>query len=206
MRWSAAWLYGVLMGSALVVGGVVWYERERLPEPFSSEPLWPRLAAYQLVDGEGHKLSLGALHGRVVLLAFIYTRCPSVCPRLSGVLRQLLTEFAPSDPVAALSISLAPEQDTGAALTAYAQAYEVPGHTWWYARPESQPHAFLIAREVFGLTAAKLPGSEEILHNDAFFLVSCNGQVYGPYTSRDFEKAKKDLQKLIGLCERSSSG
>ncbi len=206
MRWSATWLYGALMGAALIAGGFIWYERERFPAPLSAEPLWPRFKAYQFVDAREQPLSLDSLHTRVVLLAFIYTRCASVCPRLSGVIREILSEVDPSKPVAALSISLDPKQDTGEALAAYARAYEVPGHIWCYARPESQPHAFLLAREVFGLTAAKLPGTDEILHNDAFFLVSCGGQVYGPYSSYDFEKARKDLQKLIRLCERSSSG
>lgn len=206
MRWSAAWLYGALIGAALVVGGFIWYEREHLLEPYASEPLWPRLAAYQLVNAEGRPLPLDSLRSRVVVLAFIYTRCASVCPRLSGAVREILEAVSPSEPVAALSISLDPERDTGAVLKAYAQAYEVPGHAWWYVRPESQPHSFLMAREVFGLTAAQPPGSDEILHNDAFFLVSCDGHVYGPYTSRNLEKAKKDFQKLIGLCERSSSG
>lgn len=206
MRWSAAWLYGALVGAALVAGGFIWYERERFPEPFSSEPLWLRLSAYQLVDAQGQPLSVDSLRNRVVVLAFIYTRCPSVCPRLSGVMRDMLSEVDSSKPVAALSISLDPERDTGSVLTAYARAYEVPGQVWYYARPKSQPHAFLLAREVFSLTAAKLPGTDEILHNDAFFLVSCGGQVYGPYSSYDFEKARKHLQKLIRLCERSSSG
>lgn len=206
MRWSAAWLYGALVGAALIAGGFIWYEREHLPEPFSPEPLWPRLAAYQLVDTRGQPISLDSLRNRVVLLAFIYTRCASVCPRLSGAMREILSGVDLSRPVAALSISLDPERDTGAVLATYARAYEVPGHIWYYARPESQPYAFLLAREVFGLTAAKLPGTNEILHNDAFFLVSCRGQVYGPYSSYDFEKARKHLQKLIRLCERSSSG
>ncbi len=206
MRWSVAWLYGALGGAALVAGGFIWYERVRFPEPFSSEPLWPRFSAYRLLDARGQSLPVDSLRNRVVLLAFVYTRCATVCPRLSGVMREMLSEVDPSKPVAALSISLDPERDTGSALTAYARAYDVPGRVWYYARPESQPHAFLLAREVFGLTAAKLPGTSEILHNDAFFIVSCEGQVYGPYTSYDFKKARKHLQKLIRLCERSSSG
>jgi len=206
MRWSAAWLYGALVGAALVAGGFIWYEREWLSEPFSPEPLWPRLAAYRLLGGRGQPLSVDSLRNRVVLLAFIYTRCASVCPRLSGVMRDLLSEVGPSPRVTALSISLDPERDTGTVLTDYARAYQVPGQAWYYARPESQPHAFLLAREVFELTAAKLPGTDEILHNDAFFLVGCRGQIYGPYSSYDFKKARKQLQKLICLCESASSG
>jgi protein SCO1/2 len=206
MRRSAAWLYGVLAGAALLVGGFSWYEREHLPEPASPQPLWPRLAAYPLTDEEGRPFALENLRRSVVILAFIYTRCPSVCPRLSSVMQELLSGVEVGAPVAALSISLDPERDTGAVLTTYAAAYAVAGRTWRYVRPQSQPYAFLMAREVFGVTATTLPGQAEILHNDAFFLIGCEGQVYGPYASTDLEKARKHLQKLISLCERSSSG
>ena len=36
--------------------------------------------------------------------------------------------------------------------------------------------------------------------------ISCAGEVYGPYTSTDFDKAQKHLQKLIRLCKGSSAG
>jgi Uncharacterized protein SCO1/SenC/PrrC, involved in biogenesis of respiratory and photosynthetic systems, COG1999 len=121
-------------------------------------------------------------------------------------MQELLSGVEVGAPVAALSISLDPERDTGAVLTTYASAYAVAGRTWRYVRPQSQPYAFLMAREVFGITATTLPGQAEILHNDAFFLIGCEGQVYGPYASTDLEKARKHLQKLISLCERSSSG
>jgi len=206
MRGSAAWLYGALGGAALIVGGIAWYERMQLPRPVSSEPLWPRLSAYLLLDAQGKAFSLSPLQNRVVVLAFIYTRCSSVCPRLSATMRDLLAGVDRDAPAAALSISLDPARDTGAILTTYASAYAVPGRLWYYVRPESQSHAFLLAREVFALTAAKLPGQEEILHNDAFFLISCTGEVYGPYASTDFDKAQKHLQKLIRLCEESSAG
>ncbi len=205
MRGSAVWLYGVLVGAALLVGGLTWYEREHLPEPASSEPLWPRLATYPLTDEKGRPFALESLRRRAVILAFIYTRCGSVCPRLSATIRELLSGVEPGAPVAALSILLDPERDTGAVLTTYASAYAVAERTWHYVRPQSQPHAFLLAREVFGVTAVTLPGQDEILHNDAFFLIGCGGQVYGPYTSADLEKTRKHLQKLISLCERSSS-
>jgi protein SCO1/2 len=205
MRWSVVWIYGALGIAGLMVGAVVLYEHWHVPAPASSEPLWPRLQAYKLYDEEGALANLTPLQGRVVLLAFIYTRCPTVCPRLSASMRTLLEGLPQGVRVTALSISLDPDRDTGATLAAYAQTYQVSGHAWHYWRPESQAHAFLLARDVFGITAATLPGNGEILHNDAFFLVDCSGRLRGLYTSTALELAQHHLQKLIQLCETSSS-
>lgn len=196
----SGWL---LVGGLGLVGGLVllgWqYWAHQLPSP-SSESLWPRLATYALYEaGSGQAVRPQALEGQVVLLAFVYTRCASVCPRLSSALRALLAQTRPEDPVTAVSISLDPERDVGPQLQAYQQAYGVPGRRWYYWRTETQAHAFLLARDLFGVMAASLP-DQEIMHTDAFFLVDCQGRLFGPYNSQSVDIAKSHLQKLIRLC------
>src|SRR5262249_38568400 len=39
--------------------------------------------AFALQDADGHVTSLADLHGKVVILYFIYASCPDVCPLLS---------------------------------------------------------------------------------------------------------------------------
>ena len=68
--------------------------------------------------------------GRPVILDFIYTSCPSVCPLTSQVLSQVQKMLAASsDPVHLVSISIDPEYDTPERLTAYANKYHA-GTQW----------------------------------------------------------------------------
>ncbi len=201
----SGWLLVGGLGAVALLTTWAWRQwLHRLP-PSSPEPLWPKFATYALYEaGSARPVYPQALQGRVVLLTFVYTRCPSVCPRLSGAVRELLTQTKPEDPVVAVSITLDPERDTGLQLAAYQQAYGIPGRLWYYWRTQTQAHAFLLARDLFGVRAATLP-DEEILHTDAFFLVDCQGHLRGPYNSQSVDIAKIHLNQLIRLCGNKPS-
>ncbi|MCX7606467.1 MAG: SCO family protein [Bacteroidia bacterium] len=195
---SLGFLWGGIGIAGAVAGGWWWYEREVVPPPQRPDSIWPVVAAYHLRDGQGVPVSLTAVEGKVVLLTFVYTRCASVCPRLQGRIREVLAALPPSSGVVALSLSLDPERDTAGFLSAYAQSYAVPGHTWFYWRPSDQRWALQLARSVFNLTAVPLEG-EEILHSDAIFLIDCEGRVRGVYSSED-SRILTHTKKLLRVC------
>ncbi len=194
----ALFLWAGIGLAAAVAAGWWWYDREAVPAPITAASVWPQLATYPLSQGEG-PAPISALQGKVVLLNFIYTRCPSVCPRLQSRVQATLQAIPPSPNLLAVSISLDPEHDTPEYLSTYAQSYAVPGHTWLFWRPASQKWAIQLAEAVFGLTAAPLEGNE-ILNSDAILLIDCAGRVRGLYSSQD-ERLTKHTQKLLRLCD-----
>lgn len=193
------------MGLAgLVAAAWWWYDRETVPPPVHPEPVLPTLANYPLTDINGQPAPLSALQEKVILLDFIYTRCPSVCPRLQNRLRETLQRIPPTDHLVAVSISLDPEHDTPEYLSTYAKSYEVPAHTWLFWRPATQKWAIQLAESVFGLTAAPMEGME-ILHSDALLLIDCEGRLRGIYASDD-DRILKHTQKLLRICGTKSHG
>jgi protein SCO1/2 len=81
----------------------------------------------KLVDADGAGVPLRselAQQDRPVILNFIFTTCGAVCPVMSATFSQVQAALGPErDAVRMLSISIDPEQDTPAALTAYAGKY-----------------------------------------------------------------------------------
>jgi len=193
---SCLYLWAAWVGSALVAGGWLFYERYTIPP--AGRVIWPAVAAYPLVDLAGQPVRVEALQGKVVLLTFVYTRCASVCPRLSGRLREVLLHTPPEAPLVAVSLSLDPERDTLGQVEAYLASYSVPGRRWLFWRLPTQKWAFVLAETVFGLAAARLD-STNILHTDAIFLIDCEGRLRGSYTSYD-ENLLLHTQKLLRLC------
>lgn len=90
------------------------------------------LAAYtvpdvKLVNADGARVPLRAAltdADKPVILNFIFTTCGAVCPVMSATFSQVQAALGPArDAVRMVSISIDPEQDTPAALKAYAGKY-----------------------------------------------------------------------------------
>jgi protein SCO1 len=75
-------------------------------------------------DGKNVLLSEELNDGRPVVMNFVFTTCTSICPLLSQTLAQLQTALgAERDRVHLVSITIDPEEDTPARLTAFARKY-----------------------------------------------------------------------------------
>jgi protein SCO1 len=73
-----------------------------------------------LHDSNGHAVTLAAQRGRYVLVTFLYTHCPDVCPLIAGNLNAALRTLGPArDRVRVLAVSVDPAGDTAAAVRAY---------------------------------------------------------------------------------------
>ncbi|CAA7620913.1 Electron transport protein SCO1/SenC [Candidatus Terasakiella magnetica] len=91
-----------------------------------------QLPAVTLEDQDGRSFSLDSLQGRVVLIEFIYTRCPTVCSALGDVFARLARALPGT---VLLSISFDIEHDGRAELRRYADSHGADGDEWRVARP-----------------------------------------------------------------------
>ncbi|HST15238.1 MAG TPA: SCO family protein [Gaiellaceae bacterium] len=76
-----------------------------------------------LRDANGTPVTLAAQRGRYVLVTFIYTHCPDVCPLITKNLNAALSVIGPSarKQVRVLAVSVDPVGDTPKAVKAYAR-------------------------------------------------------------------------------------
>ncbi len=96
-------------------------------------PIGGPVPDFALIDQRGSPVTLAGLRGRVVVVTFIYTRCPlpDYCPRMITNLAAVRDRFAArlGQDLTLLTVTFDPQYDTPARLTAYAQSYnaDVPG-------------------------------------------------------------------------------
>lgn len=100
-----------LTAAALVAGGAAAaappaFDGGRIENP-------SRLPGFSLRDQSGREISLDGQRGKLVLLTFLYTHCPDVCPltaqNLSAAVRLLGRK---ADAVRVLAVSVDPRGDT----------------------------------------------------------------------------------------------
>ena len=92
---------------------------------------------YDFINHKNEKVSLSHFNDKVLVMSFIYTRCPvpDFCPQLSlkfkSTLESLSTELPNQNGYHFLSITFDPEHDTPNVLNNYAKLYEASNHNNW---------------------------------------------------------------------------
>jgi protein SCO1/2 len=137
----------------------------------SALPVLSTLPDFTLTDQEGRPFGAEALRGSVWVADFVFTRCPDVCPAITARMKALQDRLpAGDDPIRLVSISVDPEHDTPAVLTAYAARFGArPG---WVFLTGSRSDVSTLLRDGFKVAWADGgPPSSPITHSDRFALV-----------------------------------
>ncbi|HZR97927.1 MAG TPA: SCO family protein [Chloroflexota bacterium] len=83
---------------------------------------------FTLADQDGERLQLSALNGRPVVLTFLFTQCPDVCPLTADKLRKTADLLgAAADQVAFVAVSTDPPRDDAAAAKTFVEQHRLTG-------------------------------------------------------------------------------
>jgi len=125
---SAALLTVTSLGLSTLLWWVSWTRSDSRQEgliELDARPA-PDLA---LLDQDEQPVRLSALRGHVVLLTFLYTSCPDVCPVTARKLAATVERLPPAQQrlLRTLAVTVDPERDTPARLRQYLQANGLRG-------------------------------------------------------------------------------
>jgi len=118
-----------------------------VPEPAEAVRIGEVLPDFELVDHQGAPFRLSENRGRLVVVQFLYTRCPlpEVCPRLAASFGSLQRRFQEAIPerLVLVSITLDPSHDTPEELARYARRIHASYPGWRFLTGAVEPVARL---------------------------------------------------------------
>ena len=129
---------------------------------------------FTLADGlTGQTVTLGSLRGNVVVLSFLYTRCPDVCPLTAALFRSAQKTMGLDAPVRYVAVSVDPDGDTPAQVRSFSDAHDL-GAGWHYLiGPRAQLQAVWAS---YGVGSFADPSGMGVAHNDAIFVIDRKGR------------------------------
>jgi protein SCO1/2 len=169
--------------------------------------LWP-IPAWSLTDQDGRPFGSRELAGRVYVANFIFTRCPTSCPRLTSRMAALSARLRPQGTRARfVSISVDPSWDTPARLREYSARHHADWARWSFV---TGPHETVLRaidqgfRISSGMTPHPVPLGEfdpvALAHSNHFALVDARGNLRGAYSVEDeagIERIALDVEALL---------
>jgi protein SCO1 len=198
---------GVLLVSASLVMG--WERFGPPPKPTrAGQDLGDNgfpLGSFRLIERSGKPVSEADFASDVWVAAFIFTRCPSSCPRITTVMKGLQGPLGDAG-VRLVSLSVDPEHDTPEVLAKYASGFGADPDRWWFLTGKQDEIVDLILNR-FHLPIEKNPGTdadskaEAVKHSPRLALVDRGNTVVGYFDSDDPEA----VRELVGKAKRKAS-
>jgi protein SCO1 len=113
-----------------------------------------KAAPISLKDASGHRYTLAAERGRSVLVTFLYTHCPDVCPLIASSLNTVLRTAGPKSNVEVLAVSVDPKGDTAQAVRAYARRMRLDRRFHYLIGSRAELHRAWVAWHVLSVSKA----------------------------------------------------
>ncbi len=161
------------------------------------------LGSFRLTERSGRTVTDADLTDRVWIAAFIFTRCPASCPRITATMKGLQGSLARAN-VQLVSLSVDPEHDTPEVLTAYARRFEADPDRWWFLTGSKDDiYHLILDRFHVGVAESsdedRKAGAEAVSHSAKLALVKPGNEVVGYYDSDDPEALKALVAKAQRL-------
>ncbi|MFV5694639.1 SCO family protein [Flavobacterium sp. LB3P122] len=130
---------------------------------------------FELVNQDNKKITNETYKGKVYVLEFFFTTCPSICPKMNLSMLAIENTFFGNPNFGIVSITIDPTHDTPAILKAHAKLLGVKSSNWNFLTGDKD-YIFDIANKGFNLYVgenSKVSGGFE--HSGLFALIDKNG-------------------------------
>lgn len=159
----------------------------------STDTVWHTLPDFRFTNQLGHQVGWQDLEGKVVVASFFFTRCPTICPRMTTNMKRLQTGISNAQRVGdkspkwlhLLSFSVDPERDSVRELKKWADRFGIDPDRWWLLTgPKKEiydlsiEHMKVLAQDGKGVDTS-------FFHTDFFVLIDKNRNIRGYYHGLD---------------------
>lgn len=160
-----------------------------------------RIADFSFQNQAGDIVSQKTVAGKIYVANFFFTACPSVCPKMTHLLKAVQDTFQTESKVAILSFSVTPWLDSVPRLQHYAKSKGVVAGKWHLLTGNRGQLYNLARRSYFAEDAIGFTkDSTEFLHTEHLILVDQNRRIRGVYNGTqplEIDKLVVDIRELV---------
>ena len=132
---------------------------------------------FTITNQKNKKISNADYTGKVFVLEFFFSTCPTICPKMNASLKEVQQQFNGMKDFGIASITINPENDTPEVLKKHMKELGITSENWNFLTGE-KAYIYEIANKGFNMYAAqnsKVNGGFE--HSGLFALIDKNGVI-----------------------------
>ena len=132
---------------------------------------------FQFVNQDGDTISNADYEGKVYLVEFFFTTCPTICPIMNKNLVEIQDEFEAAEDFGIASFTIDPMHDTPDVLAEYAENHGID-HPNWNLLTGEREEIYKLANKGFGIYAGEsAEAAGGFAHQGMFALIDKDGYI-----------------------------
>jgi len=136
-----------------------------------------KVMPFRFKNQNGDTISNKDFAGKVYLVEFFFSTCPTICPKMNKNLVDIQNTFPDRPDFGIASFTINPDYDTQAVLKAYANDYGVTNPNWHFMTGDKDA-LYNLANTGFNLYAAEVEGADGgFEHSGNFALIDKEGYI-----------------------------
>ncbi|EGV42671.1 SCO family protein [Bizionia argentinensis JUB59] len=136
-----------------------------------------KVPSFSFTNQDGETITEKDYEGKVYVVEFFFTTCPTICPRMNKNLVQIQNKFEGYENFGVASFTIMPKTDTPEVLKAYAEEYGITNPNWNLLTGD-QDAIFELANIGFNIFVGEEETEEAgFEHSGNFALIDKNGFV-----------------------------
>ncbi len=140
--------------------------------------------SFQLTNQNGKLMTNEDMLGKVYVVEFFFTNCPTICPVMNQNLKEVEKEINSSD-FGVISITIDPKRDTSEALKEHAAKLGIANPNWHFLTGD-RGYIYQLSKKFNIYVGEDESTAEGLNHSGKIALVDKNGKIRSRYNERGF--------------------
>jgi len=159
------------------------------------------IPSFSFTDQDGKTVTQKTVDGKIYVADFFFTRCGSICPKMTSNMAILQEKFKNNNDVLLLSHSVTPSMDSVPVLRRYAEKKGVVSGKWFLLTGKEEDIYSLAKKQYYaGDTIGYYQTGNEFLHTENFILLDKHRRIRGVYNGTltlEIERLAEDINTLL---------
>ena len=163
----------------------------------TTDTIWHKASNMTFTNQLGKTVTLDSLKGKILVIDFFFSRCPTICPSMAKSMKRLQNSFINSKDsiVQFISVSIDPIHDSVPQLRKFANKFTSNHDSWWFVTGDKKSIYDFALHEIKA-NIADVGADTAFPHTEYFFLLDRERVVRGWYNGFDTIKQAKLVRDI----------
>lgn len=193
-------LISILVTVLSIVGiGFFWYNTNKIELPILGDPEHV-LESFSFVNQDSTIITEKDRAGKVAVIEFFFTTCPTICPIMNKNLQPVYEAFKDREDFIMLSHTVNPAYDDVKVLQKYSEVIGAKAPTWNLLTGDKK-QIYDAARLDYLMSVVEPTTNieDDFIHTEKVALIDQNGKIRGYYDATDEESMKLLIKSIKTL-------